>query len=195
MTCADFVCTALSSASRNVTARMLPRRACAWLCSSRAPTHACCVQSSLRSCPLAHPETPLSGSPLIVFSRRLTAAVRTKNSSPENLTHLHYNLLGKDSRGPRAYPGGNHAPERVLAPPASTLLPSLDRHAGFSTEGQPKRTCLSAREATRPNPPQAKRPPERSCAAGLKPSLTGRLGVGIPALDLLPCTYSQIRLA
>src|SRR5712691_10893652 len=97
MTCADFVCTALSSASRNVTARMLPRRACAWLCSSRAPTHACCVQSSLRSCPLAHPETPLSGSPLIVFSLRLTAAVRTKNSSPENLTHLHYNLLGKDS--------------------------------------------------------------------------------------------------
>jgi hypothetical protein len=49
------------------------------------------------SCPLLHLETPPSGPPLIVSSLRLTAAVRTKNSSPENLTHLHYNLLGKDA--------------------------------------------------------------------------------------------------
>src|SRR5437867_13110824 len=75
----------------------LPRRACALLCSSRAPMHACCVQNSLRSWLPIHPQTPLFGPPLTVSSLRLTAAVRTKNSSPEILTHLHYNLLGKHS--------------------------------------------------------------------------------------------------
>src|ERR1700686_3339544 len=97
MTCAASVCTVLSSAFRKVTAMTLPRRACASPFSSREPTHDCCVQNSLRSCPLVHPETPLSGPPLIVSRLRLTAAARRKNSSPENLTHLHYNLLGKDS--------------------------------------------------------------------------------------------------
>src|SRR6266508_2852469 len=98
MTCVDSVCTALSSASRKVTAMTLPRRACALLSFSREPTPACCVQNSLRSCLLVRPEIPLSGPPLIVYRVRLTVAARRKNSSPENLTHLHYNLLGKDSR-------------------------------------------------------------------------------------------------
>src|SRR6266498_2085673 len=98
MTCVDSVCTALSSASRKVTAMTLPRRACALLSFSREPTPACCVQNSLRSCLLVRPEIPLSGPPLIVCRVRLTVAARRKNSSPENLTHLHYNLLGKDSR-------------------------------------------------------------------------------------------------
>src|SRR6266498_4459997 len=97
MTCVDSVCTALSSASRKVTAMTLPRRACALLSFSREPTPACCVQNSLRSCLLVRPEIPLSGPPLIVCRVRLTVAARRKNSSPENLTHLHYNLLGKDS--------------------------------------------------------------------------------------------------
>src|SRR2546429_8044979 len=57
----------------------------------------CSVQNSPRSCRLAHPEILLSGPPSTVSSWRLTAAARRKNSSPENLTHLHYNLLGKDS--------------------------------------------------------------------------------------------------
>ena len=47
--------------------------------------------------PAGPPGTPLFALPLIVSSLRSTAAARTKNSSPENLTHLHYNLLGKDS--------------------------------------------------------------------------------------------------
>src|SRR2546423_8254291 len=98
MTCAASACTALSSASRKVTAMTLPRRAYALPSSSREPTRACCVQNSPRSCRPVHPETPLSGSPLIVSKPRLTVAARRKNSSPENLTHLHYNLLGKDSR-------------------------------------------------------------------------------------------------
>src|ERR1700676_910787 len=102
MTCAASACTDLSSASRKVTAMTLPRRACALPSSSREPTHACCCQNSLRSCPLVHPETPLSGPPLIVSRLRLTAAARRRNSSPENLTHLHYNLLGKDSSGKTA---------------------------------------------------------------------------------------------
>src|SRR3990172_13326502 len=97
MTCVDSVCTALSSASRKVTAMTLPRRAYALPFSSREPTPACCVQNSLRSCLMVHQETPLSGPPLIVSRLRLTAAARRKNSPPENLTHLHYNLLGKDS--------------------------------------------------------------------------------------------------
>src|SRR6267154_3403178 len=97
MTCADFVCTASSSASRKVTVMTLLRRACALPYSSREPMPACCVQNSLRSCPLVHPVTPLYGPPLIVSRLRLTAAARRKNSSPENLTHLQYNLLGKDS--------------------------------------------------------------------------------------------------
>src|SRR5271166_1649005 len=71
---------------------------CASLCSFREPTRAYCVQNSRRSCPVVHQETPLFGPPLIVSRLRLTAAARRKNSSPENLTHLHYNLLGKDSR-------------------------------------------------------------------------------------------------
>src|SRR5437879_10204359 len=58
----------------------------------------CSVQNSPRSCRLAHLEILLSGPPSTVSSWRLTAAARRKNSSPENLTHLHYNLLGKDSR-------------------------------------------------------------------------------------------------
>src|SRR5207302_10077225 len=98
MTCAAFVCTASSSASRKPTAMTLPRRACALPFSSREPTPACCVQNSLRSCPPVHPETPVFGPPLIVSRLRSIAAARRKNSSPENLTHLHYNLLGKDSR-------------------------------------------------------------------------------------------------
>src|SRR5438105_11781240 len=97
MTCAAFVCTASSSASRKPTAMTLPRRACALPFSSREPTPACCVQNSLRSCPPVHPETPVFGPPLIVSRLRSIAAARRKNSSPENLTHLNYNLLGKDS--------------------------------------------------------------------------------------------------
>src|SRR5882762_7057699 len=104
MTCADFVCTASSSASRKVTVMTLLRRACALPYSSREPMPACCVQNSLRSCPLVHPVTPLYGPPLIVSRLRLTAAARRKNSSPENLTHLQYNLLGKDSRNTNAGP-------------------------------------------------------------------------------------------
>ena len=61
---------------------------------SREPMQDCCVQNSLRSCPLLHQETPLFVPPLIVSRLRLTAAARRQNSSPENLTHLHYNLLG-----------------------------------------------------------------------------------------------------
>src|SRR6266851_931237 len=99
MTCVDSVCTALSSASRKVTATTLPRRAYALPSSSREPTPACCVQNSPRSCRLVHPEIPLSGPPLIVSRLRLIDAARRKSSSPENLTHLHYNLLGKDSSG------------------------------------------------------------------------------------------------
>src|SRR5438132_10891026 len=57
----------------------------------------CSVQNSPRSCRLAHLEILISGPPSTVSSWRLTAAARRKNSSPENLTHLHYNLLGKDS--------------------------------------------------------------------------------------------------
>src|SRR6266545_547832 len=97
MTCVASVCTALSSASPKVTAMTLPRRAYALRSSSREPTPACCVQNSPRSCRPVHPETRLSGPPLIVSKRRLTVAARRKTSSPENLTHLHYNLLGKDS--------------------------------------------------------------------------------------------------
>src|SRR6266446_3849749 len=97
MTCAASACTVLSSASRKVTAMTSPRRACALPCSSREPTHAYCVHNSLSSCPLVHRETLLFGPPLIVSRLRLTVAARRKNSSPENLTHLHYNLLGKDS--------------------------------------------------------------------------------------------------
>src|SRR5450631_974803 len=97
MTCVASVCMALSSASPKVIAMTLPRRACALPSSSREPTHDCCAQNSLRSCPLVHPETPLSGPPLIVSRLRLTVAARSKNSSPENLTQSHYNLLGKDS--------------------------------------------------------------------------------------------------
>ena len=41
---------------------------------------------------------PSSGTPSIVSRARLTAVARRKNSSPENLTHLHYNFLSKDSR-------------------------------------------------------------------------------------------------
>jgi hypothetical protein len=76
----------------------LPRRACELPSSSREPTYDCCAQNSRRSCPLVHRETPLFGPHLIVSRLRLTAAARRKNSSPENLTQLHYNLLGKDSR-------------------------------------------------------------------------------------------------
>src|SRR5947209_13533548 len=97
MTCDAFVCPASSSTSRKPTAMTLPRRACALPFSSREPTPACCVQNSLRSCPPVHPETPVFGPPLIVSRLRSIAAARRKNSSPENLTHLHYNLLGKDS--------------------------------------------------------------------------------------------------
>src|SRR5258708_1196645 len=75
----------------------LPLRACALPSSSRAPTHACCGRNSLRSCLLVHPVTLLYGPPLTVSRLRLTAAARRKNSSPENLTHLNYNLLGKNS--------------------------------------------------------------------------------------------------
>src|SRR3989442_15469821 len=64
----------------------------------------CSVQNSPRSCRLAHLEILLSGPPSTVSSWRLTAAARRKNSSPENLTHLHYNLLGKDSRRERRVP-------------------------------------------------------------------------------------------
>jgi len=51
---------------------------------------------------VAHPEIPRSGPPSIISRRRLTAPARSKNSSPENLTQLHYNLLGKDSRDEEA---------------------------------------------------------------------------------------------
>jgi hypothetical protein len=40
----------------------------------------------------------------MVSKRRLTVAASRKNLSPENLTHLHYNLLGKDSRVGRKCP-------------------------------------------------------------------------------------------
>src|SRR5664279_2274237 len=90
MTCVASVCTALSSASRKVTAMTLPRRACVLPSSSREPTHDCCAQNSRRSCPLVHRETPLFGPPLIVSRLRSTAAAMRKNSSPENLTQLHY---------------------------------------------------------------------------------------------------------
>ena len=59
----------------------------------------CSYRNTLK-CPPVHPETPLFAPPLIVSRLRLTAAARRKNSSPENLTHLHYNLFGnfgKDS--------------------------------------------------------------------------------------------------
>src|SRR5664279_3712209 len=111
MTCVASVCTALSSASRKVTAMTLPRRACVLPSSSREPTHDCCAQNSRRSCPLVHRETPLFGPPLIVSRLRSTAAAMRKNSSPENLTQLHYNLLGKDSstRCPTATLRKSHA--------------------------------------------------------------------------------------
>src|SRR6266853_1459956 len=118
MTCADFVCTASSSASRKVTVMTLLRRACALPYSSREPMPACCVQNSLRSCPLVHPVTPLYGPPLIVSRLRLTAAARRKNSSPENLTHLQYNLLGKDS----SVRGGAQTPDKH--PPNTRRAPS-----------------------------------------------------------------------
>src|SRR6266700_6583952 len=98
MTCVDSVCTGSSNACLKAIAMTLLRQDCALLSSSPAPTHGCCVQNSPRSCPLVHPETPLSAPPLIVSRLRLTVAARRKNSSPENLTHLHYNLLCKDSR-------------------------------------------------------------------------------------------------
>src|SRR6266487_1619214 len=97
MTCTGFVCTASSSASRKATAMTLPGRDYALPSSSHEPTPACCVPNSLKSCPLVHPVTPHFGSPLIVSRLKLMPAARRKNSSPENLTHLHYNLLGKDS--------------------------------------------------------------------------------------------------
>jgi hypothetical protein len=46
---------------------------------------------------VVHPETPRFDTPLIVYRLRLTAAARRKNSSRENLTHLQYNLLDKNS--------------------------------------------------------------------------------------------------
>src|SRR6266545_359227 len=131
MTCVDSVCTALSSASRKVTAMTLPRRACALLSFSREPTPACCVQNSLRSCLLVRPEIPLSGPPLIVCRVRLTVAARRKNSSPENLTHLHYNLLGKDSSvrcGPPKNTNEQWVRERGRRP-ASPVRGSVDRRA------------------------------------------------------------------
>jgi hypothetical protein len=45
-----------------------------------------------------------SARPLIAFRLRLTAAATRKNSSPENLTHLHYNLLDKYSSDQSAPP-------------------------------------------------------------------------------------------
>src|SRR6266700_3430331 len=99
MTYVDSVCTGSSNACLKAIAMTLLRQDCALLSSSPAPTHGCCVQNSPRSCPLVHPETPLSAPPLIVSRLRLTVAARRKNSSPENLTHLHYNLLCKDSSG------------------------------------------------------------------------------------------------
>src|SRR5580658_6418276 len=74
-----------------------PPQDCALLCSFREPTRAYCGQNSRRSCPVVHQETRLFGPPLTAFTPRLTAAAKRKNSSPENLTHLHYNLLDKDS--------------------------------------------------------------------------------------------------
>jgi hypothetical protein len=49
------------------------------------------------------PAGPPGDSPLRTAFDRLQSEIgpllrRPKNSSPENLTHLHYNLLGKDSR-------------------------------------------------------------------------------------------------
>src|ERR1700678_3679068 len=75
-----------------------PPQDCALLCSFREPTRAYCGQNSRRSCPVVHQDTRLFGPPLTAFTPRLTAAAKRKNSSPENLTHLHYNLLDKDSR-------------------------------------------------------------------------------------------------
>jgi hypothetical protein len=91
------------SASRKAIATTSPRRACAFLCSSRVPMRAYCVQNSHRLCPAVHQETPLCGPPLIAFRLRLTAAATRRNSSPENLTHLHYNFLDKDSSRANAH--------------------------------------------------------------------------------------------
>src|SRR5437879_12010553 len=89
----------------------------------------CSVQNSPRSCRLAHLEILLSGPPSTVSSWRLTAAARRKNSSPENLTHLHYNLLGKDSR--IAVSHHNEDPDRRYGFGMGTicqiLLPSRQR--------------------------------------------------------------------
>src|SRR5438445_12245456 len=113
MTCAAFVCTASSSASRKPTAMTLSRRACALPFSSREPTPACCIQNSLRSCPPIHPETPLFGPPLIVSRLRSIAAARRKNSSPENLTDLHFGPRA-GGLGPGAGGGGVGARGRGL---------------------------------------------------------------------------------
>src|SRR5947209_1425442 len=86
----------------------------------------CSVQNSPRSCRLGHLEILLSGPPSTVSSWRLTAAARRKNSSPENLTHLHYNLLGEDSSG-----AGPLTPAPLL--PVSALIggvPALVQFAG-----------------------------------------------------------------
>src|SRR6266508_4038247 len=141
MTCVDSVCTALSSASRKVTAMTLPRRACALLSFSREPTPACCVQNSLRSCLLVRPEIPLSGPPLIVYRVRLTVAARRKNSSPENLTHLHYNLLGKDSSSSARPWRLAPASRRMSRYAAIARIP----HARLYGEGHPTRRLTNQR--------------------------------------------------
>src|SRR4029077_18176899 len=118
MTSAVCVCTASSSASPKATAMKSPLLVCGLPCSSAGPTHGSSVRNSLRSCRLAHPEIPPSGPSSTVSSWRLTAAARKQNSSPENLTQLHYNLLGKDSREPDSRGrGGTHAFPAGLADP------------------------------------------------------------------------------
>src|SRR5712691_9068018 len=134
MTCAASVCTVLSSPSRKVTAITLHRWACALPSSSREPTHAYCVPNSLRSCLLVHPETPLSAPLLIVSRLKLTVAARRKNSSPENLTHLHYNLLGKDSSvlGQKSY----NMPGFGFSTPASKEARNSLHQRGRSSTGR-----------------------------------------------------------
>src|SRR5215467_327909 len=90
---------ASSTVSPTAIAMRSPHPGCALLCSSPELTHASCGPNSPKSCLSAHPAIPLCGPPSTAFKLKSTDAARRKNSSPENLTRLHYNLLGKDSSG------------------------------------------------------------------------------------------------
>src|SRR5215470_959568 len=88
---------ASSTVSPTAIAMRSPHPGCALLCSSPELMHASCGPNSPRSCLSALPAIPLCGPPSTAFKLKSTDAARRKNSSPENLTRLHYNLLGKDS--------------------------------------------------------------------------------------------------